>query len=85
MQHNSLLATATPRESITFSALLRLPSNTSRVEIDQRVNDVLKGLGIDNCADTLIGGGMIKGISGGEMKRTSVAIEIITEPNVRQC
>ena len=37
-------------------------------------------LGIEDCADTLIGGALIKGISGGQRKRTSIGVEIITDP-----
>ena len=29
-----------------------------------------------------VGGAFVKGISGGERKRTSIAFEILTEPNV---
>ncbi len=84
MQDNSLLSTATPREAITFSAKLRLPSTMTDIDIANKVDLVLSDLGITKCADTIIGGEFIKGISGGEMKRTSVAIEIITEPNVSE-
>jgi energy-coupling factor transporter ATP-binding protein EcfA2 len=38
--------------------------------------------GLQDCADTLVGSAMfgIKGISGGEMKRTMVATELVTSP-----
>ena len=37
-------------------------------------------LGLETCANTMIGGPLIKGISGGQRKRTSVGIELITDP-----
>jgi len=37
-------------------------------------------LGLDACADTMIGGHLIKGISGGERKRTSVGVELVVKP-----
>ncbi len=80
MQDDALNATSTPREALTFSARLRLGGSRSDEELDQLVQDILVSLGIDNCADTLIGNAMIKGISGGQRKRTSVGIEIITNP-----
>ena len=39
-------------------------------------------MGLENCADTLIGGGLIKGISGGERKRTSIGVELLTNPKI---
>ena len=80
MQDDALMATATPRESLQFSANLRLPSSTPKEEIDTLVEDVLKELGLVDCADVMVGGPLIKGISGGQRKRTSVGVEIITDP-----
>ena len=41
---------------------------------------MLKRLGLVGCADTTIGSVMLKGISGGERKRTSIGYELIAEP-----
>ena len=82
MQDDFLMPTATPREALTFSAKLRLPGSITEEQIQEKVNSLLKALGIEECADTLTGGAMIKGISGGQRKRTSVGIELITEPTV---
>ncbi len=82
MQDDALMATATPREALAFSALLRLPSDTSQTEISNIVSNLLKDLGIEDCADTIIGNVMIKGISGGQRKRTSVGVEMISDPSL---
>ena len=37
---------------------------------------------LSKCADAFIGGHLIKGISGGEKKRTSIACELITDPDL---
>jgi ABC-type multidrug transport system ATPase subunit len=37
---------------------------------------------LEKCQNTFIGGNMVKGISGGERKRTSIAVELITNPDV---
>ena len=36
----------------------------------------------ENCADTMIGGELIKGISEGEKKRTAIGVELITSPSI---
>jgi ABC-type multidrug transport system ATPase subunit len=82
MQDDALMPTATPREALTFSATLRLPSTVKKEDIDRTVDKVLNDLGLTDCADVIIGGALIKGISGGQRKRTSVGVEIITDPNV---
>lgn len=82
MQDDALMATSTPREALRFSAGLRLPSTTTAEEIEGIVEGLLEDLGLTSCADVMIGGAMIKGISGGQRKRTSVGIEIITDPSL---
>eukprot|EP00602_Paraphysomonas_sp_CaronLab_P009194 CAMPEP_0185032880 /NCGR_PEP_ID=MMETSP1103-20130426/21378_1 /TAXON_ID=36769 /ORGANISM="Paraphysomonas bandaiensis, Strain Caron Lab Isolate" /LENGTH=637 /DNA_ID=CAMNT_0027568947 /DNA_START=61 /DNA_END=1974 /DNA_ORIENTATION=- len=81
MQDDALMATATPREALQFSAALRLPKQ-SFSDINDRVAQTLSALGIAECADTVIGNALIKGISGGQRKRTSVGIELITNPSL---
>ena len=81
-QDDSLTFTASPREAIRFSAKLRLPRITTDEEIDELVDKMLKELGLKDCAETMIGGDLIKGISGGERKRTSVGVELVTKPSL---
>ena len=82
MQDDALMATATPRETLRFSARLRLDPSTTDAEIEKRVTDMLAQLGLNECADTFVGGQLIKGISGGQRKRTSVGVEVITDPTL---
>mmetsp|Transcript_28071 Transcript_28071/g.63580 ORF Transcript_28071/g.63580 Transcript_28071/m.63580 type:complete len:624 (+) Transcript_28071:148-2019(+) len=82
MQDDALMATATPREALLFSASMRLPQNTPQGELVALTEKLLGDLGLTECADVLIGNALIKGISGGQRKRTSVAVEIITEPSL---
>jgi len=80
MQDDSLMATETPRECINFSAYLRRPGPAA--EREQMVSTMLSTLGLDKCADTIVGSALLKGISGGERKRTSVGVELITNPKM---
>lgn len=81
-QDDSLQVTATPREAIAFSAKLRLPKNTTDEEIHELVERMLEELGLMHCADTIVGGALIKGISGGERKRASVGVELVVKPSL---
>lgn len=83
-QDVSIPATSTPREAITFSARLRLDKKLSDSDIEIVVNDILDNLGLQHCADTLIGGGplMSGGLSGGEKKRVQCGVELVTNPEI---
>jgi ABC-type multidrug transport system ATPase subunit len=37
---------------------------------------------LNDCCDTKIGGNLKKGISGGEKKRTSIGVDLITNPSL---
>jgi ABC-type multidrug transport system ATPase subunit len=79
---DALLPSLTVRETLRFSAGLRLPSFMTTTQKDQRAEEVLLKLGLKDCADNLIGSDMIKGISGGEKRRVSIAVQILTDPRV---
>ena len=83
-QEVSIPPTCTPREAITFSARLRLDKSVSDAEIMTVVNDIIEKLGLQKCADTLIGGGplMSGGLSGGEKKRVQCGVELVTNPEI---
>jgi len=46
------------------------------------VEAMLVELNLVGCADVVIGGDMLKGISGGQKKRTSVGVELVTRPRL---
>jgi len=62
----------------------RDPTTTASIAVPQEilVNKKLEELNLTGCADVLIGGEMIKGISGGQRKRTSVGVELVTNPKL---
>lgn len=83
VEQNDLLGVATtPREAILFSAKLRLPASTSDEQLKQRVERMVLELGLTECADTIIGGELVAGISGGERKRTGIGVELVIEPSI---
>ncbi|CAJ1343806.1 unnamed protein product [Effrenium voratum] len=82
MQQDILTPTQTVRESLWFSANLRLPKTYSTKDKLEMVERMLQDLGLQKCADTFVGDDMIRGISGGEKKRTCVGIELIMKPKL---
>nr|XP_039270074.1 broad substrate specificity ATP-binding cassette transporter ABCG2-like [Styela clava] len=81
-QNDLMVATISVRESLWFSANLRMPTTVSRVEKEEKIEKIIEDLGLSSCADTKIGNDIIRGISGGEKKRTSIALELILEPKI---
>uniref|UniRef100_A0A2P2KVB5 ABC transporter G family member 12-like isoform X1 n=1 Tax=Rhizophora mucronata TaxID=61149 RepID=A0A2P2KVB5_RHIMU len=81
-QEDVLLGTLTVRETITYSANLRLPSSMSKEEVQDVVEGIIIEMGLQDCADRLIGNWHMRGVSGGEKKRLSVALEILTKPHL---
>ncbi|KAH9608790.1 hypothetical protein KSS87_019683 [Heliosperma pusillum] len=81
-QENVLLGTLTPRETLTYSAYLRLPTNLSKDEIVGIVEGTIMEMGLQECADRVIGNWHLRGISGGEAKRLSIGLEILTRPRL---
>jgi len=82
MQEDALFQTQTPREAFEFSAALRLGKGVSKKERDELVQKLLDDLGLQSCADTMIGSVLIPGISGGEKKRTAIGVELISNPDL---
>lgn len=62
--------------------MLRLPSSMSGAAKKERVETVIKALGLNKCRDTIIGGFFQRGVSGGERKRVSVGHELLIDPSV---
>lgn len=79
---DALLPTLTVRETLHYAAGLRLPVWMSNEEKKQRAESVLVKLGLKDCADNLIGNELVKGISGGEKRRVTIAVQVLTDPRV---
>ncbi|ETS73519.1 hypothetical protein PFICI_14465 [Pestalotiopsis fici W106-1] len=79
---DALLPSLTVRETLRFAAGLRLPSWMSKRQKYDRAEEVLLKMGLKDCANNLVGSDLIKGISGGEKRRVSIAVQILTDPRV---
>lgn len=64
----------TPEAELRDAAVLRLPGDTPKREIEERVDAVLKKLKLDSVRKTPIGK-----LSGGEQRRMNIAIELVAD------
>ena len=78
-QEDILLPDLTVGELLRFSAQLRLPSST---DIAATVNSVVAVLGLKDVLNSRIGDADQRGISGGQRRRVSVAMELVGNPKV---
>jgi ABC-type multidrug transport system ATPase subunit len=76
-QQDVVFADLTPYEHFYYTAKLSGLANP-----EERAEEIIASLGLKGCRDTQIGDDLKRGISGGERKRTSVGIELITDPSL---
>ncbi|CAI8588409.1 unnamed protein product [Vicia faba] len=69
-------------ETLVFTALLRLPQTLTRDEKVEHVERVITELGLSNCRNSMIGGPLLRGISGGEKRRVSIGQEMLINPSL---
>ncbi|KAJ6620338.1 ABC transporter [Mycena sp. CBHHK59/15] len=87
-QQDVLPPMLTVYEALLFGARMRLPEGVSDAEKRTRVEGLMETLGIAALRDERIGwggdvgGGKARGISGGEMRRVSIGLELIASPDV---
>ena len=81
-QEDTLYGALTPRETFTYVARLRLGDSVPKEEKVAAAEAMLKRLELTKCADTPVGNEDIRGVSGGEKKRTSIGCELIVNPAV---
>ena len=81
-QDDNLIGTLTVRETISYSARLRLPDKMAWEEKRTLVESTIVEMGLQDCADTVIGNWHLRGISGGEKRRVSIALEILMRPRL---
>ncbi len=76
-QSDLLHAQLTVQRALHYGAALRFPRDTTKAERYARVGEVMSELGLTERADL-----RIDRLSGGQRKRTSVAIELLTKPSL---
>jgi ABC-type multidrug transport system ATPase subunit/pSer/pThr/pTyr-binding forkhead associated (FHA) protein len=86
-QEDLLHAELTVRQTLFYQAKLRLPLDVSSREITQSIDKLCEQLGLYkpggiDVRDVIVGSADRKGLSGGQRKRLSLAIELLTDPKV---
>ncbi|KAH0839311.1 hypothetical protein HID58_027051 [Brassica napus] len=81
-QDDLLYPHLTVRETLIFVALLRLPRSLTREDKIKAAESVISELGLEKCENTVVGNTFIRGISGGERKRVSIAHEVLINPSL---
>ncbi|WP_131745913.1 ATP-binding cassette domain-containing protein [Frankia sp. Cppng1_Ct_nod] len=76
-QEDLLHTTLSVRRALEFGAELRFPPDTTKEERGARVDEVIAELGLTQHAET-----QVARLSGGQRKRTSVALELLTKPTL---
>lgn len=62
---------------LRFTARLRLPADITDFEIEQKITDILRTVGLTEHRNKLV-----KKLSGGQRKRASIAAELISDPSL---
>ncbi|KAL5269361.1 hypothetical protein ACHWQZ_G003001 [Mnemiopsis leidyi] len=76
IQHDRLLPNLTVVETLLFVAKLAYPKHDT-LELSTKVSEVLDELGLMHVKNSKVGDGLVRGISGGERRRLSIACQLI--------
>ncbi|KAJ9509264.1 hypothetical protein QJQ45_001716 [Haematococcus lacustris] len=77
-----ILDTMTVREALLFAAQLKLPNDMPYAEKERRAMDIAHLLNLRKSLDSIVGSALEKGISGGEKRRLSLGMEMVTNPSI---
>jgi ABC-type multidrug transport system ATPase subunit len=75
-----LLSHLTVRETLQYAAELKMNHNLTKQQKYSKVEDIIDLLGLWECTDAIIGNDAVKGCSGGQRRRVSIGIQLVTEP-----
>ncbi|KAL9236391.1 hypothetical protein vseg_011069 [Gypsophila vaccaria] len=81
-QDDVLYAHLTVLETLIYTALLRLPNTMTKEQKIVQVEAVIVQLGLTRCKNSIIGGPILRGVSGGERKRVSIGQEMLIDPSL---
>ncbi|EOY02185.1 hypothetical protein QUC31_013399 [Theobroma cacao] len=81
-QDDVLYPHLTVLETLTYAALLKLPKELTREEKIEQAELIIVELGLVRCRNNIVGGPLLRGVSGGERKRVSIGLEMLVNPSL---
>eukprot|EP00971_Amphidinium_carterae_P339755 6477737-Amphidinium_carterae.1 len=70
----------TCKETLAFAAEFYL--SVSQEEKARRVQSIISKMGLESCQNTRVGNAFVKGLSGGQKRRLSLAVALIKKPDL---
>ncbi|XVF42970.1 hypothetical protein PTKIN_Ptkin02bG0002700 [Pterospermum kingtungense] len=81
-QDDVLYPHLTVLETLTYAAFLKLPKELTKEEKIEQAELIIVELGLTRCRNNVVGGPLLRGVSGGERKRVSIGLEMLVNPSL---
>ena len=81
-QHDVLYSFLTVHQTLSLAAKFYYGKNITETESNALVEDIITSLGLSKCKDSIIGDENARGVSGGERKRVSIGVEMVSNPSI---
>ena len=81
-REDNLWPTMSPRQHVAFAFKMYRSDLATKAARDKEVDELLSVTGLTSCADTMAGGFLFKGLSGGQRRRLSLAVALVKQPSL---
>ena len=81
-QDDTMLSSLSVIELFYFSAMLRLPADLPRRQVEAWIHAIIDLLGLTQHRHSIVGDAQCRGLSGGQRKRVNVGIELVADPSL---
>ena len=81
-QEDTLLGVFTVSETLWFAARFFYGYNVDTTLLQEKIDAIIDSVGLRDCKDTIVGNIFFKGLSGGQVRRLSIAVELISSPAI---
>ena len=69
-------------ETLLFAAMIKIPGveKLEKQSVYEQVEQVIQAMDLEKCRNTYLGNAFVRGVSGGEKKRVSIASALLSQP-----